>query len=533
MSLKKKFTLFLEAIDVLAFPISSVFSLKRKLFYSNFLTKFASITIFSLCFASCFYFSQNIYSNPKIEYNEEYKDPQEGFTMDSDRFFIIFAMENMKDKFSPFIDETIYEANATLILFKHADFVKKTPLELEQCNENNFPKNPDLRKNFQSLDYSKMYCFKNYSNAQLLGSWNSFGFHQDLSINLSICNNKTRNNTCKSLEFIQERIKYSYIRIYYAISTTSLDDYDSPLRTNIIYDYYELGMNDSKRINLYFGFTKIETKGGLFGFFGEDQVKTGIYYLKSSSNPYDFQTKTFGEISFFLDNLRKINKRNYENILDVLSKIGGLLRILTLISSIFLKPFLRNSLFQKVTNENINYEMEDEKGAVYDSSVIKISFWESLKSIFMRKECLDKNTRKLIEKIEKTKNQFDIAFFLKKIMEVDKTKFSIEKIEKWHKYKKKLKTEIINNGPLNEKMKLIQNNQTFKKKYSDSTDNKNINTLNKTPIQVEIELGKGKLFPKILEKKNEDFDNVFIEEENKEEIQIRILNNKKINSNYK
>lgn len=429
MNFKKIFIYFLSTIDIYDFPITSLFNFKGNTTYSTAASKFMTVLVIALSFASFFYFVDNMKNNPTTGYKEDFIVDADEVAMSSENFFFSFSMEDPRNVYLDYIDSTVYIVQATFSSWNYG--MKETTynyheLEIEPCNLNHIPKRNELKEAFLSKNYTKNYCIKDYSKIKIKGAWAS-GSIQSIDLAFRPCNNKTENNTCKSPEFISKMIERSFVSIYYTSVSPKLEDYYEPLKYNFIYDYYQTSMELSNSVDIFFGLEKIETNSGFF--VQETSYNVGVTYIKSRNlnfvNKYD---TTYLYLSITLDPLVKIYSRKYESIIDVLSKMGGIIKILSIFATLILKPFFNSAVMQRISNETFDYdEVRDLKHNGKPITKITLSFWEFIKSKLLNSDKLSSNTKIMMNSIKKIKENLDISFFINKMFDIEKIKVIFDK----------------------------------------------------------------------------------------------------------
>lgn len=297
-----------------------------------------------------------------------------------------------------------------------------------------------------------LYCFKNYGEIKLKGTWDSDNF-QDIKINIRPCKNSTDNNSCKSSEIITERLEGGYLVMHFTSNQQEIKNFKEPLKQIFVQEFEKTSLKTAAQKIFYFGSIKIESDIGIFGenmIYKEAPafISSKLSYYSNDYNPYFFR------LNLRLDYSNKTTSRRYDNILDVLSKMGGLLRILTIIATIFLKPFLEAALLQRVSNDTFDYqemfnnECDDDNNRILPKK-IKLTLWEYVQSKIRKKEKLKKTTKILLKCIKIMKKNIDITFLINKMFDVEKIKL------------------ILNNSDLeilkDQKPKIILDHKKFKK----------------------------------------------------------------------
>lgn len=448
---KKRMIVFLEAIDIFSYSPSLLFSFKGKFRYSTMPTKLMTIIVGILTIISFFYFSTDYLSksNPLNILSEEYsKNPKE-VTMNREKFLFMVSLENYTDNFKPFIDESIYNIKAEIETKEIDGKITYTPLRMRICNETHIPSNdPELQKYFKNSYYESMYCFDDYSQIILNGTWDSEVF-KNVKIQIQPCySSNPDNNSCQSQKIIKNYLEGGFLVMRYTSVRTDLNNYENPLKVFAVDDFQPTSLKMAANMYLYFGQVKIETKNDILK--SEPINHEGMNMLSSKYGLYEKRSESDAFMTIFLRlaTTTRITKRKYDNILDVLYKVGGIIRIITFICSLLLKPFLEKYLLQTISNETFDYEnlfkLEEKKkekrklNETYHSNKIKLSIWDYMKSIFKTK---NKKIKILMKSIKIMKENLDISFLINRLLDIEKIKM-IEKKEEFEIIKN-LKPRVI------------------------------------------------------------------------------------------
>lgn len=432
MTLKELIISLLEAIDSFSYPISGLFTFQAKPKHSTKASKALTIIILTLSTLSFFYFAQDVIykSNPMTIHREQYNyDPDENL-INSDDFFFSFALEkDAASKYETFVDETVYEVEASFVRWNKELFYEKEPLELELCNP----------KNFSNSNNSNiiLYCIKNYSKIRFKGTWDSEEVHF-IQVDYKYCRNKTKDNqTCQSYETLREKIEGAFTRFYYKTALPDLNDYYYPIKTQNVMEAATTSLKMATRLTFYFGLLEVETD---VGFISKDlEYQRHLAYSKMKFEQYEnYKDNTFLTMYVTLDPLSKITERKYDSLLNVISKTGGLLKLLVLLGSIFVKPFIRVDLIERVCNKNLNPQKFNENNTNESKN---LGIWGYFKSLFIKSEKLNDATKNAIENIKVMTKILEINFLTNKLTKMEKNvRFPLENEVELEKFPPKRKS---------------------------------------------------------------------------------------------
>jgi len=504
--IRKNTILILEAIDICSYPFCFLFTFKGKFRYSTFSTKIMTLLILSFSLASLFYFGRNVLAktNPQCILNEEYNVDADAIYMDANSFFFTFGIENTTNNYIPFIDESIYKVEAYL-LTRNNETQSWFPVNLTRCDESHIPNNNQAVKNyFIRNHYQDLYCFQNYSEVFMNGTWDS-EVSTEIQIAFRQCDNYTDNNTCQSQEIISNMLEGGYMVMHYTSFQTALNNYDSPLNISPVDDFQATSLQMSTDINIYFSQVKVQTDIGIFT---EDFIShQGINWDSNQYNFYQKNNGTFMNLYLRLDANVKTTTRTYDNILDVLSKVGGLMRILSVFGFVVLKSFIRDAMLQRISNEAFDYDeyLNEIKGKkpqnnMKKSEKITLSCWGYVKSKFEKHSQLSLKSRIIIQSLEIMKKNLDISNLINRLFEIEKLKLTSKKeeFEFLNSHKPKIiwdeqkfegthfKSEL--EKVFQRKFCLHQETQNFRKEISDGKKQLTPNEIQKVNLPITVNI---------------------------------------------
>ena len=431
LKMKQKIVFILEALDIFSIPPSFLFTFKNKFQYSTFSTKCMTfiVTIFSV--SSFFYFANDFINlaNPQSLLIEEYDKNPGIVNFGPNDFFFAFALENSTNKYLPFIDETIYKVEAQLEIKNETGLYRKN-LAVGGCDNTDFPIDQNLRNFSESHNFTSMYCLKNYSQIMMNGSWDSDVF-KGVKIKLRPCNNTLDGITCKSSDIINQYLESKFFLMRYVTAQTNLDNYDTPISLSMSDDFRQVSFRLAMSVYLYFGRIKVQTDTG---WFQESFVTQEAVSLTSSTflpyvNTYDQNLFT---VYLRLDAVSKVTKRKYDKILNILSNVGGMMRVLSVLGAFILKPFLKEAMLQRVSNETFDYrQIMEDLGEKDDGEHVKmkLSLWEYFKTKIKTRRKLSRRARILMHSIEQMKKKLDISSLINKLVDIEKLKLTISNNE--------------------------------------------------------------------------------------------------------
>ena len=273
----------------------------------------------------------------------------------------------------------------------------------------------------------------------LLGFMNSYVFN-DISISVRPCNNLTDNNTCQSQEIITEMLDGNYFDAVYLSFQPDLNNYNNPLKVMPIYNYFPISLEISSVLDMFFGKAMVEIYTGVLQ---EDNTTfEGINFHSSQYNAYHNQD-SFMKIYMALDPTIQVTSLKFDSILDVISKVGGLMRILTVLATLLLKPFISNAIPQRICKENFDYNeyFNEKKGEKNPKTIInsknELSFWEYVKSKIKNTNYNAKSVL-MIHCIKTVKKTLDVSLLINKLFDIEKLKLMFQNESEFFNQKPKI-----------------------------------------------------------------------------------------------
>ena len=127
-------------------------------------------------------------------------------------------------------------------------------LDIVNCSNffNKYQKNK-IEKQYNENDIKLHYCFNNSKNDIIIGGRYSDDFYGSLSIYISKCQNKSDSNIiCESEENINEKIKDSWLQIFYSTNSINSENFSYPITRDLSSYYFKLDNNLNKQIYTYF-----------------------------------------------------------------------------------------------------------------------------------------------------------------------------------------------------------------------------------------------------------------------------------------
>lgn len=217
--------------------------------------------------------------------------------------------------------------------------LKTRNVNLIKCSD--IYNNSDIDEENLHIPLDLFFCVDPNENAQIMGFWGS-KISKSLKVKLQKCKNETNSNiVCKSKEEINEIIQNGIISIYASDYLINQKNYSQPTKKYFRDVYNYLSSNDGLiYVIAYSDFMFKSDTGFMYPSF----TTWNIPMISDIKNSYSFgEEDMFAFINFQGFKLAQTYQRSYSKIQDILTKVGGLIKALTMIgfsiNYIFSKPF--------------------------------------------------------------------------------------------------------------------------------------------------------------------------------------------------
>lgn len=218
-----------------------------------------------------------------------------------------------------------------------------------------------LQNNQTNLDLNMFYCIKP-NQCKIKGFWGS-SFNSYVGIVLSKCVNSTENkNFCKSIEVIENKLQGGVIDIYSENHILDLNDYNYPVKrffTNVFNS-----LNIDLTFSLFIPLRRLDfISDGGFILKDEMSIMTS-YFEEPHILYYGRRDEVIADILIQGEHLGMKIARTYTKFQDVLTKVGGLIKALTVIGRLIINytseiEFINDYIFNiKCRERVIGFESE-------------------------------------------------------------------------------------------------------------------------------------------------------------------------------
>ena len=312
---------------------------KQHSYISVFLSLIVNVVTITIFFIN---FSHLLKRNePSISYSKI--DLLKGINITMNTPELLFSIFLRDKNHSPLNNPSLITINATYeILFRNRDGnINNQVYQLDIINCSNFYNdyiNNNIQSQYNENDIKLHYCF-NYSKSNIIiGGRYSDIFYGSLSIYISKCQNKSNSDIiCESEEIIKEKIKDSWLQIYYSTNSINSENFSDPIRTDLSSFYIRLHTDLNKQIYTYFGsldFLSYEN------FLFDNYKKKSVIKMDHSINDILLNSENDNNILATIYVCSSMTKekieRRYIKIQEVGSRVYGIFYVQNIIVSIIL-----------------------------------------------------------------------------------------------------------------------------------------------------------------------------------------------------
>jgi hypothetical protein len=446
-------------LDVFGFNF--VFLTKNQEKYRT--TAGAFLTIFYAMIVAILFiqFGVDLYErkNPKVSTNIEVV-PYAPYPISNANFTFAYRVEDLNGNI--FLDEKVVYPKYYKIAYKMIDGAWSL-LFLESPENRRCHDFPDYKQKeaYYGISLASWYCV-DFNNFTWGGNWDG-NFVNYFQVSILQCINSTENNnhcaTQKNISesFINDRVSGNlfYSQLYLS-AIPAMDNYEQPLKTNLVNTYSLLNMQLSKRRVQTFKNTVLKQD---IGWFWKDIRFEEVLEIDTSEPDFTFKDQWTQGILFstlnYLGSKKQLYSRSYTKIQEVIANLGGFAKFAyTCIAIVFMniKITYKNLFFMEnfekfkepISSMQISKDSKpivvDRKLSYYDYLCIKICKSGSSGKL--------KKTYKCYEKIESNfKEKMDIVTYFKIFNHLEVLSKAPALIEYLNETGKIIKTFKADNSP--------------------------------------------------------------------------------------
>ena len=194
---------------------------------------------------------------PSISYSKVDLFKGKNITLNTEN--LLFSIFLRDKNHLPLNNPSIISINPTYeILYRNNDGILiNTIHQLDMINCSNFYnkyQKLEIENHYNENDIKLHYCFNYSKNDLIIGGRYSDDFYGSLSIYISKCQNKSDSNIiCESEDNIKEKIKDSWLQIFYSTNSINSENFSHPIINDLSSYYIKLDNNLNKQIYTYFG----------------------------------------------------------------------------------------------------------------------------------------------------------------------------------------------------------------------------------------------------------------------------------------
>jgi hypothetical protein len=218
----------------------------------------------------------------------------------------------------------------------------RNEIKLKKCNYNEIENG--IKKYYENItkeEYEKYFCFEKNQNISFYGK-NGDNLHDFKTLSIVI----EKNNFSGENEEEIEKEELNYFILYYLKDTVDHSKLKLPIKRFLSSEIFPISDEYSKKFSLYFAFNEYISDNGIFF-----THKTNFNFIDIDKTDFDLNENSNKVISltFTSSENKKIYKREYLRLQNVISNIGGCINCLYLLCKFITKYFAKKSLTMDIT----------------------------------------------------------------------------------------------------------------------------------------------------------------------------------------
>lgn len=411
---------WLSVFDLFSLKPSYRITFKNKDVYSTCSGQIMTLILFILCVGTFIYFGLNMFlrEQPGTIISAQYENFPEYMNITKDNFFLAFGLQDNQSSFT--IDETIYTAAMSIIIKNKTNILKKTPVSVGPCSENDLPMNEEMNEYFIENPILGMYCILDYFPVEMEGSEDS-SYYEYIDLTINVCDNATSAVICKTQNEIS--IFFSSHRFYATFTPYSVNtlNYDEPLNQHGAFFALPMDANTKALTTMTFEHIHIYSDVGVI--FESNKLQKGINYFGDQSFFLKKESDTLLDVQMNLGKVVITYQRNYEKLQSVLATTGGAIKILLIFFAIITRPVVNFNFFRDLGNEYFDFDTVSDDGK-HKRQELHFNIFQYIFSIFTKKDSSVMKKRKFFNESKRIlNNSLSLSQILNKIVEIEKLKF--------------------------------------------------------------------------------------------------------------
>lgn len=285
--------------------------------------------------------------DPSVTYSRQIMEYMDNSMINKEELDFFISLEFPNSTY--YLDDTIYTIQGVQMeaIFDEKDSGKvksiiEKPFEFMKCSELYTQK--ELSKLNVNFPADLFYC-PPLNEIKIGGYWGGH-FYNSIKVYIHKCNNETAiaknpNRPCKPIEEINSCIDKGIVNIFISDYILDQQNYDSPVK-KYYKDVFDR-ISDKNSVNYLIAYSKLsfENDEGLILNEYNSRNFTVIHEIKNSY--YFGESELIVFFQLFKINYNDVYQRQYPKIHDLVTKIGGFIKALSLLGYflyyIYLKPF--------------------------------------------------------------------------------------------------------------------------------------------------------------------------------------------------
>jgi hypothetical protein len=319
------------------------FLIEKKKKYNTVSGGLLSILIYTLSILACFFFGKELYlkQDPTVISSNYFENDPRPFNLTTKNFNFFVGIQG-KD-YNYYIDPSIYtlKIGVNQITTKTSETTGEVEFEykynrmsMEKCN---LTKHFDssFKSLFKDQDLNNLICFdqNKAENLTLAGSFGNQNF-QYVEFTVETCKNSTASDTvCKPSSVINEKLQAGFFIVNYIETIFDPKNFTYP-NVYIKRNFYT-SMSNRFFKEITFSMKNIDYVSDIGILMSSEETKNFIQ-TDNIKEIYDFrEADTIISATFRLSYNRDLVKRRYLKLQDVIAQVGGFIKGITLIISVF------------------------------------------------------------------------------------------------------------------------------------------------------------------------------------------------------
>ena len=241
-------------------------------------------------------------------------------------------------------DPTIFDIYALQMFAENGRNAQQSFVETEKCTADYFERFPGY---FESANLTFATCIKN-NNFSISGYWDEDKVQQ-LNIIAMKCSNSSQSSlVCKSKEEIGKFFEEKFFSFWIEDKSFDMNKYENPVKSKIKYFSRTVEPSKTKIIRLFFRESNLILDNGYIY-----PSNNGISTFSLGDMEFDdgkSDSIVFGMILYSSD-MKQVIQRRYQKLFDLLASLGGILNVLIISCSIFVKYFYEWELTERILNK--------------------------------------------------------------------------------------------------------------------------------------------------------------------------------------